>query len=97
MIEGVELENKFTNDNTIINYEFPFIFNNEKPPHSSKSQSGTGSSNLHFVHLKIKIFVFFPKYLCQLLLLIKQSSIKGNHIYSISLYFGILDILIHLY
>lgn len=30
MIEGVEFENKFTNDNTIINYEFPFIFNNEK-------------------------------------------------------------------
>lgn len=30
MIEGIELENKFIKKHPIINYEFPFIFNDEK-------------------------------------------------------------------
>ena len=38
-----------------------FLFYRENPPNSSKSQSGTGSSNLHLVHLKIYTLVSSPK------------------------------------
>ena len=73
-----------------------FLFNRENPPNSSKSQSGTGSSNLHFVHLKI-YFGISTKIFLPIILTHISTSVKDIRTYSISLYFGILDILIYLF